>query len=120
MFKDLEERTMVFARDVRDLCKTLKKDVINNVYIQQLIRSSSSIGSDYIEANESLGANDRKMRVRISRKEAKESIWWLRLIVIENHEEQQEAIKTKLIDEAEQLRRIMSAILQKLEASSVT
>ncbi|WP_298734707.1 four helix bundle protein [uncultured Chitinophaga sp.] len=120
MFRDLAERTMTFARDVRDLCKELKKDVINNVYIQQLIRSGSSIGANYIEANESLGAADRKMHIRISRKEAKESKWWLRLIVIGAHEQQQAAVRVQLIDEAEQLRKIMSSILQKLEASPVT
>lgn len=121
MIRDLEERTMNFACDVRDLCRALvpKKDIINNVYIQQLVRSSSSIGANYIEANESLGGGDRKMRIRISRKEAKESIWWLRLLIIDDNAEQQQIVRMKLIDEADQLRKIMSSILQKLEASQV-
>ena len=121
MIRDLEERTMNFACDVRDFCRALvpRKDIINNVYIQQLVRSSSSIGANYIEANESLGGGDRKMRIRISRKEAKESIWWLRLLIIDDNAEQQQIARMKLIDEADQLRKIMSSILQKLEASQV-
>jgi hypothetical protein len=78
------------------------------------------MGASYIEANECLGAGDRKMRIRISRKEAKESVWWLRLLVIEDNGHQYEAAGTRLIDEAEQLRKIMSSILQKLEANQIT
>lgn len=52
MSSDLEQRTYRFAKDVRDFCRKLKSDVINTVYIKQLIRSSSSVGANYIEANE--------------------------------------------------------------------
>jgi four helix bundle protein len=114
MSAQLELRTFVFAKDVRSFCRKLKKDAINLEDIRQVVRSSGSVGANYIEANENLGKNDLKMRIRISRKEAKESVYWLKLLstdgVIENEGE-----RLRLIDEAEQLRKIFSAILIKLE-----
>ena len=62
---DLEERTAKFSLRVRNFCLQLKKDVINIEYIKQLIRSAGSIGANYIEANDNLGSNDLKMRIRI-------------------------------------------------------
>ncbi len=109
---DLEERTMVYALNVRDFCRKLKCDVINRVYIDQLIRSSSSVGANYSEANENLGKADLKMRMKIARKEAKESIRWLMLVIVEDAVLEQE--RTRLIDESEQLRKILSAIINKL------
>jgi four helix bundle protein len=76
----LEERTYQFAKSVRIFCKELSKSLLNSDDIKQLIRSSGSIGANYVEANESLSKKDFLMRVKISRKEAKESIYWLRLI----------------------------------------
>ena len=70
---NLEERCADFAMAVRDFCRTLKQDIINSVYIKQVIRSSSSIGANYIEANENLGKQDLKMKIKISRKEAKDT-----------------------------------------------
>ena len=77
---DLEERTFQFAKAVSLFIKSLPKTISNVEYSKQVIRSSSSVGANYIEANESLGKKDFVMHLRISRKEAKESIFWLRLI----------------------------------------
>lgn len=109
MTYDLEERCWVFARAVRDFCKELKHDTINLVYIKQIIRSSSSVGANYIEANESLGAQDRKMKLRIARKEAKETQYWTSLIITDN-----EVKRQQLYNEAAEIRKILSAILNKL------
>lgn len=109
MVYDLEERCLVFAKMVRDFCRALKHDTINLVYIKQIIRSSSSIGANYIEANESLGKQDMKMRIKISRKEAKETQYWLVLLIGDDEEQRQILQK-----EAEELKRILSAILNKL------
>ena len=76
---------MIFALNVRDFCRKLKWDIINKVYIEQLIRSSSSVGANYSEANENLGKNDLKMRMKIARKEAKESTRWLTLLMVEDN-----------------------------------
>ncbi len=113
MSGDLEERTFVFARDVRFFCRKLKWDTISLEDIKQLVRASGSIGANYIEANENLGKADLKMRIRISRKEAKEAIFWLKLLSTTDSS-QLEIERIRLIDEAEQLKKILSAILNKL------
>ncbi|MBL7128413.1 MAG: four helix bundle protein [Ignavibacteria bacterium] len=77
---DLEERTFVFAKDVRFFVKTLPKTITNYEDAKQLVKASGSMGANYIEANESLSKKDFLMRSKISRKEAKESVYWLRLI----------------------------------------
>ncbi len=113
---DLEERTFQFAKKVVLFCKTLPRTSSNIELIKQVIRSSGSIGANYIEANESLGKRDFAMRVRISRKESKESAYWLRLIKETNdrpYEEESEA----LIEEATELKKILSAILNKTAKS---
>jgi four helix bundle protein len=115
MSAELEGRTFIFASDVRVFCRKLKWDIINQEDIKQVVRSSGSVGANYIEANENLGKGDLKMRIRISRKEAKETIHWLKLFHIENNNTILEAERLRLIDEADQLRKIFSAILKKLE-----
>ena len=77
---DLEERTFQFAKSVRVSIKTLPKTVANIEDGKQVVKSSGSTGANYIEANEALSKKDFLMRVKISRKEAKESAYWLRLI----------------------------------------
>ena len=77
---DLEERTFQFAKEVRLFIKTLNKTIANIEDGRQVVRSSGSVGSNYIEANESLSKKDFVFRVKISWKEAKESVYWLRLI----------------------------------------
>ncbi len=110
---ELELRCLKFAKDVRDFCRNLKQDVINRVYIQQVIRSSSSIGANYIEANEHLGKQDLLYRIRISRKEAKETIFRLELLIVEEAEQ-----LNYLKQEVTELRKIFSAIINKLTASA--
>ncbi len=77
---DLEERTFQFAKEVRLFIKNLDKTIANFEDAKQVVRSSGSIGANYIEANESLSKKYFIYRIKISRKEAKESIYWLRLI----------------------------------------
>lgn len=109
---DLEERTEIFARKVRDFVRKLPKDLTNLEYGRQLIRSSGSVGANYIEANEALSKKDFLMRIRISRKESKEARYWLRLIIPgESQRNEQES----LIQEATELMMIFSAILRKAE-----
>jgi four helix bundle protein len=109
---DLEERTYQFAKDVRLFVKTLPKTTANIEDGKQLIKASGSVGANYIEANESLGKKDFLMRIRISRKEAKESAYWLRLINETNKlKNADEALR--LIQEANELKKIFSSILKK-------
>ena len=108
----LEERTYQFAKSVRIFCKKLSKSLLNSDDIKQLIRSSGSIGANYVEANESLSKKDFLMRVKISRKEAKESIYWLRLISETEQNINQDDVH-KLINEATELLKIVSSIIEK-------
>ena len=107
---DLEERTFLFAKAVRLFVKSLPKTIANIEDGKQLIRASGSVGANYIEANESLGKKDFLMRIKISRKEAKESAYWLRLIDETND---LNADVHSLIQEANELKMIFSSILIK-------
>ena len=109
---DLEDRTLEFAKNVRVLVKKLNKSIANIEDGKQVVRSSGSVGANYIEANESLSKKDFIMRIKISRKEAKESRYWLRLIDI-NQNNELESKREVLIDEATELMKIFGAILQK-------
>jgi len=76
------------------------------------VKASGSIGANYIEANESLGKKDFLMRSKISRKEAKESVYWLRLIYETNTlKNEKEALR--LIQEGNELKKILSSIIEK-------
>lgn len=108
---DLVERTFAFAKNVSLFCKKLVRTESNVVYMRQVIRASSSVGANYIEANESLGKRDFVMKMKTCRKEAKESAYWLRLIMETNGDEEREAAPS-LIDEAIQLKKIFSSIVQ--------
>jgi four helix bundle protein len=110
--RDLEERTYRFAEAVAVAVKKLPKTTSNFEYIKQVVRSSSSIGANYIEANESLGTKDFVMRLRISRKEAKESVFWIRLLMSTNDGEEISEFKP-LMQEAIELKKILSAIINK-------
>ena len=76
---DLEERTFLFTKRVIEYVKKLPKGLPYSEISKQLVRSAGSVGANYIEANESLSKKDFIMRVKISKKEAKESLYWLKL-----------------------------------------
>ena len=109
---NLEERSFCFARDCRLLIHRLPKTLANVEDGKQLIRSSGSIGANYIEANENLGTKDLRFRMKISRKEAKESEYWLNLLKATNPDAA--APIQELFEEAGALRRIFSSIISKL------
>lgn len=113
MSQELEDRFYKFAEWVRDFCGQVKWDIISNEYIKQLIRSSSSVGANYIEASDSLGIADKKMKLKIARREAKESIYWLKLILLYDLHFL-ESNRTNLIDEAGQIRKILSTIIKRI------
>ncbi len=115
MSLELENRFLKYAMDVRNFCFQLKHSVINIEYIKQLVRSSGSVGANYIEASDDLGNADEKMKIKISRREAKESVYWLNLILC-YADEKLEKERFRLIDEGNQIRRILSAILLKIGA----
>ena len=109
---DLEERTFQFAKSVRKVIKTLPKTIANIEDGKQVVRSSGSTGANYIEANEALSKKDFLMRVRISRKEAKESAYWLRLLNETNQLNNGSEFEA-LFQEATEIKKILSAIIEK-------
>ncbi len=111
---DLEDRTLEFARQVRVFVAKLKNTQANLEDGRQLIKSSGSIGANYIEANEALSKKDFLMRIKICRKEAKESRYWLRLIDTEGRQELG-LEKGALEKEALELTHIFGAIVTKSE-----
>jgi four helix bundle protein len=109
---NLEERTFQFAKDVRLFVKTLPKTIANIEDGKQAVKASGSVGANYREANESLSRKDFLMRMKISRKEAKESAYWLGLIRETNNLRNDNDVQ-KLLQEANELRKILSSILKK-------
>jgi len=105
---DLEDRTYRFARDCRLKFKSLPKTVINIEDGKQLVRASGSVGANYIEANESLSKKDFLYRIKVCRKEAKESKYWIRLLSDLNPKKNDFDI---LEQEAEELKLIFSKII---------
>lgn len=109
---DLEERTLSFARDCRSFVSMLPKTIANNEDSHQLVRSSGSVGANYIEGNESISQKDFVHRIKICRKEAKESRYWL-LLIDTNTTQKLESQRTKLVQESTELMKIFGAILKK-------
>ncbi|MDX1672833.1 MAG: four helix bundle protein [Balneolaceae bacterium] len=111
---DLEMRTFQYASNVIQFVDALKKTISNVELSRQLIRSSGSVGANYIEANESVSQKDFIYRIKICRKEAKESLYWLRLI---SCKENQMTEKEKLMKEALELTKIFGAIVYRFYAN---
>jgi len=111
---DLEDRTFIFAKDVRAFVKLIPKTLANIEDTKQVVRSSGSVGANYIEANESLSKKDFVMRIKICRKEAKESRYWLRLIDA-GDDSTVKKYRNDLVQEATELTSIFGAILRKSE-----
>jgi four helix bundle protein len=108
---DLEERTFLFAKEIRAFIKKLPKTLSNIDDIKQLVRASGSQGANYIEANESLSTKDFIFRIKICRKEVKECSYWLRLIDL-HQEDELIAKRELLLKEAKELTNIFGAILR--------
>jgi len=111
---DLEERTLAFAREVIRLVNQLPRTRANEELSRQVIRSAGSVGANYIEANESLGKKDFVLRLRIARKEAKETRYWLQLL---EYPESLNGELAHLIQESTELLKILSAIIGKLKTN---
>ena len=109
---DLEERTYLFARDCRIFVKQLPRNTANIVDGQQLDRSSGSVAANYIEANESLSKKDFVHRIKICKKETKESRLWLRLMDVSVNKKLEDK-RQRLIKETNELMKIFGSIIEK-------
>jgi four helix bundle protein len=113
MSKELEDRFLNYAKRIRDFCQKLKWNVINLEYIRQLVRSGGSVGANYIEASDDIGKNDERLKIKTSRREAKESVYWLQLVLVYDSGDLEKE-RQILIDEGNQITKILSSILIKL------
>ncbi|MBM4154816.1 MAG: four helix bundle protein [Lentisphaerae bacterium] len=109
---DLEERTEVFASDVRRRVRGLAMTVAHLEDAKQLVRASGSVAANYIEANDALSKKDFVMHIKICRKESKESRLWLRLLDLDGPISDE---RGRLAQEATELTNIFGAILRKSE-----
>jgi four helix bundle protein len=107
---DLEERCELFARDARLFIRALPRDVCNLEDSRQLARASASIGANYIEANESMSRKDTIAKARVSRREPKESRYFLRLVSTGNDRDL-EVARDALVAESNELIRILSSMI---------
>ncbi len=110
---NLEKRTTDYAKAVIRICKVLPKNPMNDRIIGQLVGSAGSVGANYREANDALGKKDFVQRLRIARREAKESLHWLEILLEANLEKSSEI--NPLLKESEELKNILSAIIIKSE-----
>ena len=106
-YYNLEARTLKFAADCIQYVQVIPKSLPNIEISKQLIRSSGSIGANYIEANEALGKKDFIMHVKISKKEAKETCYWLKLTQPGSNLSKN---RDDLVRESDELTRILGAI----------
>jgi len=107
---DLEDRTLQFAKQVIGFVNKLPKTIASIEISKQVVRSAGSVGANYIEANEAVSRKDFVLRIKICRKEAKETRYWLMLLECS---EELKSAKEKLIQEATELMKIFGAILEK-------
>ena len=107
---DLEERTQKFGEAIIEFAQKIPKNVITLPLISQIVRSGTSVGANYMEAN---GANSKKdfiSKIGISKREARETKHWLRMIVKADSSLKEEA--KNLWKEAEELNLIFSKIIR--------
>lgn len=109
---NLEERTAIFGEEVIDCCKKIDQTNINKPLINQLIRSATSIGANYMEANGASSKKDFKNKIFICKKEAQETKHWLRMLARSNSEH--ESKLKKLWVESQQLTMIFQKITSSL------
>jgi four helix bundle protein len=107
---DLADRTASFAIDCRHLIRSIPKDLCNIEDCKQLARSSGSVAANYLEADEALSKKDFAMRIKICRKEARESKLWLTAIAVK---EEFDMERNRLKNEAYELVKIFNAIVSK-------
>jgi len=109
---DLEERTAVFGENVITMCRKIYKDDITRPLINQLVKSSTSIGANYCEADDAESKKDFKHKIGICKKESRETKHFLRMLAkaTPNHKEQ----IRELWVESKELNLIFNSIYKKV------
>jgi len=111
---DLEERTAKFGEAVIVFCRSLKHDIILNPLVSQIVRSATSVGANYMEANGASSKKDFKNKIHICKKEVQETKHWLRMISVASPENKEKA--RNLWKEAQELTLIFGKIVSTLKS----
>lgn len=111
--QNFEIRTQVFSIKIIQCCKGITVTIFNRNIISQLLRSGCSVGANYREANSAISHKDCLFRMRIARKEAKETMYWLSILIATEGES--ESLRSLLI-EASELLKILSAMIRNKKA----
>ena len=106
---NLEERTIKFSEDIIILVKKIRLDEINRPIIRQLVRSGTSVGANYCEANGASSKKDFRNKIHICKKEIKETKYWLQLLAKATPKHKEEI--RSLWKEAQELTLIFSKIV---------
>ncbi|MBI4721449.1 MAG: four helix bundle protein [Candidatus Stahlbacteria bacterium] len=106
---DLEERTAKFGEEVIEFVKGVRRDEVNHPLISQVVRSATSIGANYMEADGAESKKDFQHKIALCKKEAKETKHWLRMLIKANPDKYSEC--RKLWQESQELILIFSSIL---------
>lgn len=106
---DLQERTATFGKNVIRFAQLLPKNEINRPLISQIVRSSTSIGANYMEADGAESKKDFKHKIALCKKEAKETMHWFQMLAAVNEQTKQEC--RVLWQEAHELTLIFSSII---------
>jgi len=107
---DLEERCAKFGENIIEFCKTIKQNNIVKPLINQIVRSSTSIGANYMEANQASSKKDFKNKISICKKESNETKHWLRMIAKANQDKKEKC--KKFWKEAHELTLIFAKIFK--------
>ena len=110
---DLEERTAKFGENVIKFCRTIRQDTITRPLISQIIRSATSVGANYCEANGASSKKDFKNKIHICKKEIQETKHWLRMISTAYPDKKEDS--RKLWQEAQELTLIFGKIISSMK-----
>ena len=112
---DLEERTALFGEEVIDFCKPIKLTAITDPLVRQIIRSGTSVGSNYCEADDAVSKKEFRQKIGTCKKESRETKFWLRMIAKAEPAHADPA--RSLWKEANELHLIFASIFRKLSAT---
>jgi len=113
---DLEERTSTFGQDVIAFSAKIQRTPVTMSLITQLVRSATSVGANYSEANNAFSRADFKHKISICRKESKEAVYWLKMFLAINNCDK--TLARNLGKEAQELNLIFNAIINKIEINN--
>jgi len=111
---DLEKRTIEFSKTVLVFIKTVRLTYLNKNIIEQLLRSSTSVGANYMEANGASSKKDFRNKIHFCKKEIKETMYWIELLNELLEDKQQEKLK-EIWNESKELTLIFNKIASSLK-----